>query len=203
MTIDREHVHLLLPFLVNARKTSSSIRFQCPYCQFGNKISSGKCKGYLYEKNNDWNFKCHKCSTGKSLANFLSDHFPEHYLDYVTKRDRAGLTGWGSNCPKLETALKRKDYLPHPPQFGKDGGDSVENASDSSNRSGGGQEVPGSGKTPRITKLPPMRSPQHQAGHQAELNHLMKERQKRLDDLRENYYFLSTKKPQSKAAEIF
>lgn len=187
MTIDREYVYLLLPFLVNARKTSSSIRFQCPYCQFGNKISSGKCKGYLYEKNNDWNFKCHKCSTGKSLANFLSDHFPEHYLDYVTKRDRAGLTGWGSNCPKLETALKRKDCLPHPPQFGKDGGDSVENSSDSSDCSGGGQEVPVCGKAPQITKLPPMRSPQQQAGHQAQLNHLMKQKKKRLDDLRENY----------------
>ena len=180
---------LLISVLHNARKTSSSIRFQCPYCQFGNNISSGKCKGYLYEINGDWNFKCYKCSTGKSLSNFLKEHFPEHYLQYVIERDRAGLTGWGSNCPKLETALKNKGFLSSPPQFGKDGDDSMNNTSDSSDRSGGGQKAPGCDKAPRITKLPPMRSPQQQAGQQAHLNHLIKQRQKRLDDLRENYYF--------------
>lgn len=182
MTIDIEYVHLLLPFLVSARKTPSSIRFQCPYCQVGTKIPAGKCKGYLYEKNNDWNFKCHKCSTGKSLGNFLKDHFPEHYFVYVIKRDRAGLTGWGTNCPTLETALKRKGVLPKPPVFGSSRDGFVEDSNDSSDHSGGGQEMPGCGKAPRITKLPPMRSPQQQAGHQARLNHLIKQRNKRLED---------------------
>ena len=187
MTIDRDYVDLLLPLLVNPRESSGSIRFQCPYCQGGARIPSGKRKGYLYEINNDWNFKCHKCSTGKSLGNFLKDHFSEHYLQYVIERDRAGLTGWGSNCPKLETALKHKGCLSSPPQFGKDRDDSMNDANDSSDRLRGGQKAPGCDKAPRITKLPPMRSPQQQAGQQAHLNHLFKQRQKRLDDLRENY----------------
>lgn len=182
MTIDRDYVDLLLPLLINARESSGSIRFQCPYCQVGARIPSGKCKGYLYEINRDWNFKCHKCSTGKSLGNFLKEHFQEHYLQYVIERDRAGLTGWGSNCPKLETALKSKGCLSSPPQFGKDGDDSMDNTSHSSDRSGGGQKAPGCDKAPRITKLPPMRSPQQQAGQQAHLNHLIKQRQKRLND---------------------
>ena len=187
MNLDKKYVNLLIPILHNARQRSHSIRLQCPYCQSGNKIPPGKCKGYLYEINGDWNFKCHKCSTGKSLGNFLKDHFYEHYLQYVIERDRAGLTGWGSNCQKLETVLKRDGLLPAPPQFGKSGDDSVENSNDSSDRLGGGQKAPGRDKTPRITKLPPMRSPQQQAGQQAHLNHLIKQRQKRLDDLRENY----------------
>jgi len=189
VNLDKKYVDLLIPILHNSRQKSHSIRLQCPYCQSGNKISPGKCKGYLYEINGDWNFKCHKCSTGKSLGNFLKDHFSEHYLQYVIERDRAGLTGWGSNCPKLETTLKDKGFLSSPPQFGKDGDDSLSNSSDSSDRSGGGQKAPGCDKTPRITKLPPMCSPQQQAGQQAHLNHLIKQRQKRLDDLRENYYF--------------
>ena len=182
MTIDREYVDLLLPLLVKARQSSSSIRFQCPYCQSGGKIPSWKCKKHLYEINNNWNFKCHKCSTGKSLGNLLKDHFPEHHLQYVIERDRAGLTGWGSNCPKLETALKHKGCLSSPPQFGKDGDDSVENSNDSSDCSEGGKAVTGCEKAPRITKLPPMRSPHQQAGHQAQPNHLMKQRQKRLNN---------------------
>jgi len=32
---------------------------------------------------------------------------------------------------------------------------------------------------PMVTKLPPMRSPQQQAGHQSRLNHLVKQRQQR------------------------
>ena len=109
----------------------------------------------------------------------------------MIERDRAGLTGWGSNCPKLETALKHKGCLSSPPQFGKDRDDYMNDANDSSDRLRGGQKTPGCDKAPRITKLPPMRSPQQQAGQQAgqqaHLNHLIKQRQKRLDDLRENY----------------
>jgi len=38
-------------------------------------------------------------------------------------------------------------------------------------------QMPSAPTGPKVTKLPPMRSPQQQAGHQSRLNHLVKQRQ--------------------------
>jgi len=167
-------------------RQQNAYKFLCPYCQTGSSDRKGKpyakgnAKGYLYQIGKTWNFKCHKsnCSThtqksgGKSFEKFLADHFPKQHLEYVRRRDELGLTGYQTNCPALETVLKGKGIL------GKKAPDSGSGNHKSGNAS------PGSTKNnvhppvaPKITPLPPVRSPQQQAGYQSRLNYQVKQRQ--------------------------
>jgi hypothetical protein len=168
-------------------RQQKSYKFLCPYCQTGQRTSKGKsyargdAKGYLYQIGNAWNFKCHKsnCPTrtlstgGKSFERFLADHFPHQHFQYVRQRDALGLTGYQSNCPTLGTVLKSKNILGNqPPQFGSRFQGSQAHPPKSIN----GETLPAA---PKVTQLPPMRSPQQQAGHQSRLNQRVKQHQQR------------------------
>jgi len=183
MSLDLDYILFISGSLMNFGQHGAAYRMQCPYCQFQKKQAPSKSKGFFYQKNNDWQFKCHKCGTGKSLANFLKENFPEHYLNYVKDRDRAGSTGRGTNCPTLETVLKDRGIFPSvPPSFHKDQ-ESIQNAPERAPEAPAGRVCPPSGgDAPKITKLPPMRSPQQQAGHQAKINGEMNRRAKRRRD---------------------
>jgi len=159
----------------------SAYRFQCPYCQISGKNSKGKsyapsdAKGYLYSYGNAWNYKCHKCGIHQSFEKFLEERFPILHFEYVRLRDQLGTTGFQTNCPSLETLLKKQGMFSFDPLvFG------------SPRQHQQPQHIPQapvarltpapSPVAPRVTKLPPMRSPQQQAGHQSRLNHLVKQR---------------------------
>jgi hypothetical protein len=168
----------------------SAYRFLCPYCQIGSRTSKGKhyakgdAKGYLYQKGNAWNFKCHKsnCPThthesgGKSFEKFLVDHFPKHHFEYVRRRDELGLTGYQTNCPSVSTILKQQGVLSqnHPVFSSKQQPHTIQQEHPSKSPT-----APTGVSALKVTKLPPIRSPQQQAGHQSGLNHLVKEREKR------------------------
>jgi hypothetical protein len=116
------------------------------------------------------------------LTKFLEDHFPRHFEAYVRQRDALGTTGKHTNCPTLETVLKRQGLLPeNPPDFSWQGTlPPVQKRLDDA--PGVHQHppvMPNSPTAPKIAKLPPMRSPQQQAGHQARINQVMKQRAKR------------------------
>jgi hypothetical protein len=180
MSLDLGYIFLVSGQLVNFEQHGAAYRIQCPYCQFQKKQAPSKSKGFFYQKNNDWQFKCHKCGTGKSLANFLKENFPEHYLDYVKDRDRVGSTGHGTNCPTLETVLKDLGIFPNvPPSFHKDQ-ESIQKAAERAPEAPTSRVCPYSGgDAPKITKLPPMRCPQQQAGHQAKINAEINRREKK------------------------
>ena len=187
LSIEQRFIDQISGNLVYFSRQSNAYRFLCPYCQSSGKDSKGKpyapggAKGFLYQKNNAWNFICHRSdceshtlnSQGKSFEKFLADHFPKQHLDYVKSRDQLGLTGFQTNCPTLETLLKKRGELGNPPGF----------------RPGRIHQqiprplmppaAPSAPATPKVTKLPPMRSPQQQAGCQASLNHQMKQREQR------------------------
>jgi hypothetical protein len=183
MSLDLDYILFVSGWLVNFERHGTAYRMQCLYCQFQKKQTPSKSKGFFYQKNSDWQFKCHKCGTGKSLANFLKENFPEHYLNYVKDRDRAGITGRGTNCPTLETVLKdRGIFASVPPSFHKDP-ESIQNAPERAPEAPGSRVCrPSRGDAPKITKLPPMRSPQQQAGHQAKINGEMNRRAMRRRD---------------------
>lgn len=169
----------------------NAYKFLCPYCQTGLRDRKGKpyakgdAKGYLYQKGNAWNFKCHKsdCPThtqksgGKSFEKFLADHFPKEHLEYIRRRDELGLTGYQANCPSLKTVLKKQGVLPqHSPTFYKH--ESADAEQHPPTRPPVPAVTPSVPAAPKVTKLPPMRSPQQQAGQQSRLNHLVKQRQR-------------------------
>ena len=169
------------------RRQSNAYNFLCPYCQNGTKDKKGKPyapsdgKGYFYKKFRTWNFICHlsgchsrtQKTDGKTFEKFLADHFPKQHLEYVRRRDELGLTGYQTNCPTLGTVLKSKDILGNqPPQFGS-------HPRKPKNSPQKKISTASSPNCPRITTLPPIRSPQQQAGQQSHLNYLMKQREQR------------------------
>lgn len=188
MSIEENLIQNLSHSLIHFSAKDNSYKFQCPYCQCGRKNKKGKAfspskaSGYLYRAKDGWNYKCHRenhCGVGMSFTAFLKEQFPNEYLNYVRLREERGTTGYQTNCPSLSTALKRQSSLPnHPPKFHDP--DRLQKQS---------QTPPGAAvrplqepeqqSVPKVTKLPPMRSPQQQAGHQAKINHLVKEREKR------------------------
>jgi hypothetical protein len=165
----------------------NAYKFLRPYCQTGLRTTKGKhyakgdAKGYLYQRGKAWNFKCHKsnCPThiqkagGKSFEKFLADHFPQQHLEYVRRRDELGLTGYQTNCPKLVTLLKKRGVLGNPPEVQPER--FHQNVQSALTPPAASSASP----APKVTKLPPMRSPQQQAGCQASLNRQMKQREQR------------------------
>jgi len=177
-TIEERFIDYFSPSLLLFQKKSVAYQFQCPYCQTSGKNSKGKpyapsdAKGYLYPYGNTWNYKCHKCGEHQSFTKFLEVQFPLLHFEYVRLRDQLGTTGFQTNCPSLETLLKKGGVLSgRPPEF------RPERFHQHLQRPATPPAAPDAPAAPKVTQLPPMRSPQQQAGHQSRLNHLMKQRQ--------------------------
>jgi hypothetical protein len=180
------HINGLLPFF---SKQLNAYRLQCPYCQLGSKdhkgrpMTASRCKGFFYSNGNALNYKCHRCGIGRQFHNFLEDHFPLTFFDYVAEREGLGLTGKGTNAPSLCNAAERV--------AGRVTGASAEATEEMENVK---QETAGRGDVdagetnqnsqisaasqPLITKLPRM-TPQQQAGCSARLAHKVKQAQQR------------------------
>jgi hypothetical protein len=179
-TIEEGFIDYFSPSLLLFQKKSVAYQFQCPYCQTSGKNSKGKpyapsdAKGYLYPYGNTWNYKCHKCGEHQSFVKFLEAQFPLLHFEYVRQRDQLGTTGYQTNCPSLETLLKKRGMLSvQPPEF------HPERFHQHVHRPAVPPAAPTAPAVPKVTKLPPMRSPQQQAGHQSRLNHLVKQRQQK------------------------
>lgn len=191
MTIEESIIQGISCWLGFFTKTQSGYKFQCPYCQHGSKdhkgrqMTVGRVKGSLYQVSGGtaWNYRCFRCETRVSLTKFLEDHFPRHFEAYVRQRDALGTTGKHTNCPTLETVLKRQGVLPEKPlDFSWQVVTLPPVRKHLQDAPGVHQHppvMPNSPAAPRITKLPPMRNPQQQSGHQAEINRVMKQREKR------------------------
>jgi len=183
-TIEESFIEYFSPSLLLFQKKSVAYQFQCPYCQTSGKNSKGKpyapsdAKGYLYPYGNTWNYKCHKCGEHQSFTKFLEAQFPLLYFEYVRLRDQLGTTGYQTNCPSLETLLKKRGMLSgQPPDFHAD---RKKNDPHHLQRPATAASSANDASTaPKVTKLPPVRSRQQQAGYQSRLNHQVKQHQQR------------------------
>jgi len=184
MSIEKSIIDAISFSLPHFTKTQKGWKFQCPYCQHGLKdhkgrhYGPGRVKGYLVSKDNSIKFRCFLCNEHKEFASFLRDHFPKEFLEYVRQREALGLTGYQTNCPSLSTVLKQQGVLPqHPPAFNNlQTEDPKQHPPARPSVAAAASSVPAP-TGPKVTKLPPMRSPQQQAGHQSRLNHQVKQRQ--------------------------
>ena len=161
-------------------------QFCCPYCQSsgidkkGKKISPSGAKGYFYPEKGATNFKCHTCGTGEQFHNFLRDHFPNEFIAYVKEREVRGTTGKGHNCPTLANALESiGGAIFKKPVFRKEETNQEPNTANEEKEASLPQPDQGCGNPPKVQKLPPMRSPQQQAGCQAHINRLIKQKHER------------------------
>jgi len=180
------HISGLLPFF---SKQLNAYRLQCPYCQLGSKdhkgrpMTASRCKGFFYSNGNALNYKCHRCGIGKQFHNFLEDHFPSTFLEYVAEREGLGLTGKGTNAPSLSNAAERVAGRATGPSADANG--VMENEKQETTGRGDGDAAEGNQNPqvsaptqPLITKLPRL-TPQQQAGCSARLAHRVKQSQQR------------------------
>ena len=189
-TIEERFIDYFSPSLPLFQKKSVAYQFQCPYCQTSGTNSKGKpyapsdAKGYLYPYGNTWNYKCHKCGEHQSFTKFLEAQFPLLHFEYVRQRDQLGTTGFQTNCPSLETLLKKRGMLSsQPPQFHADCKTNQHQRpvlpaampAPAAPESADPSCPPGF----KLTIEAPMRSRQQQAGVQSHHNYLVKQRQKR------------------------
>jgi len=180
------HISGLLPFF---SKQLNAYRLQCPYCQLGSKdhkgrqMTASRCKGIFYSNGHALNYKCHRCGVGKQFHNFLEDHFPSTFLEYVAEREGLGLTGKGTNAPSLSNAAERVAGRATGPSADANG--VMENEKQETTGRGDGDAAEGNqnpqvsaAPQPLITKLPRL-TPQQQAGCSARLAHKVKQHQQR------------------------
>jgi hypothetical protein len=67
------------------KKTDYLFNFRCPHCG-DSKKSKTKARAYFYRVKNDMFFKCHNCSEGSNLANFIKFIDPKMYDEYILER---------------------------------------------------------------------------------------------------------------------
>ena len=84
--IDAKYLNLLSSQLGQfKRKTDTVWNFRCPYC--GDSQSSKiKARGYVFQKEGNYIFKCHNCGQGASLNNLIKHVNPELHREYVGER---------------------------------------------------------------------------------------------------------------------
>ena len=103
--IDLKFINEISARLAQFKKKSDYLyNFRCPYCGDSQK-SKTKARAYLYRVKNDMFFKCHNCSEGHSLSNFLKYLDPKKYEEYLLERYKGSAPSTAK--PKFD------DFKPH------------------------------------------------------------------------------------------
>jgi len=84
--IDAKYLNLLSSQLAQFKRKSNNLwNFRCPYCGDSQR-NKNKARGYVFEKENSYIFKCHNCGQGASLNNLIKHVNPDMHKDYVAER---------------------------------------------------------------------------------------------------------------------
>jgi hypothetical protein len=186
-TLEENLIDYISPSLLLYSRRVNAHKFLCPHCQSTGRDEKGKhiapsgASGYFYQKNNAWNFECkrlNKCGKSHSFEKFLEVFYPLLHFEYVRLRDQLGTTGFQTNCASLETLLKKQGMLSFDPLVF--GASRQHQQPQHIPQAPVARQTPAPAPTaPNVTKLPPMRSPQQQAGHQSRLNQRVKQHHQR------------------------
>ena len=96
--IDIKYLNLLSNQLERfARKREDLYNFRCPICGDSQK-KKHKARGYVYRKDNDLFFKCHNCSSGMSMSNFIKEINPTLHQQYVMERYTSGASKYANTA---------------------------------------------------------------------------------------------------------
>ena len=110
--LDSKYINLAGASLQKYKKVKNGLwTFRCPYCG-DSKKNKNKTRGYLFQVKGDHVFKCHNCGITRSFSNFLKDHAPHVYDEYVMERYKEGTIG--KNVPKPDLT-----QFVHTPKFEK------------------------------------------------------------------------------------
>jgi hypothetical protein len=102
--IDRKYIQLLSPKLNRfSRKNDDLFNFRCPICGDSQK-NKYKARGYVFRKKNDLFYRCHNCSVGMTISNFIKYVDVNLHKEYIMERYKAGDSGHSNyEKPKVLT----------------------------------------------------------------------------------------------------
>tara|TARA_Y100001936_G_scaffold253911_1_gene322245 strand:+ start:1977 stop:2972 length:996 start_codon:yes stop_codon:yes gene_type:complete len=67
------------------QKTTNLWNFRCPICGDSQK-NKNKARGFIYEKQNKYFYRCHNCEFGTTFNNFLEKINPTLHREYITEK---------------------------------------------------------------------------------------------------------------------
>jgi len=114
--IDTKYANMLNTYLRNFKQKKDYLwNFSCPIC--GDSSSNKtKARGYIYRKKHDLFVKCHNCSYGANIGNFIKEVSAPLYDEYTLERYKTGTNKHNSHKKpdnfdmfKQETTLVLKD----------------------------------------------------------------------------------------------
>jgi len=99
--VDLKYISLVSPHLRNFKQKNRTLfNFSCPVCGDSERKKS-KARGFFYQHGNTMIYKCHNCSAGMGVANFLKSCFPTYYDEYIFERYKSGVE---NSQPKISVA---------------------------------------------------------------------------------------------------
>jgi hypothetical protein len=92
LDIDTKYIRLVSSRLRNFKQKDTYLfNFSCPYCGDSQKNKS-KARGYTFQKGNDLIYKCHNCSIGSNIGNFLKQVDATLHKEYTLEKYKSGET---------------------------------------------------------------------------------------------------------------
>src|SRR3974390_2480887 len=80
--VDLKYINILsVRFQKFKQKSPTLFVFRCPICGDSKKFKN-KTRGYLFEKNNHFFFKCHNCNASHSLEGLIKELDHNLYEEY-------------------------------------------------------------------------------------------------------------------------
>jgi transcription elongation factor Elf1 len=81
--IDVKYLNILSGQLGQFKKKNDNLwNFRCPYCGDSHRDKT-KARGYVFQREGKYIYKCHNCGTGASLSNLIKHVNPHLYKEYV------------------------------------------------------------------------------------------------------------------------
>lgn len=89
--IDLKYIALVGPNLRNfKRKKNNLFNCSCPICGDSEKKRT-KARGFFYQKGQSMYYKCHNCSAGMGIGNFLKQLFSSYYDEFLLEKYKSGV----------------------------------------------------------------------------------------------------------------
>ena len=86
--IDVKYINLCSSSLEKFKQKNNNLwQFRCPICGDSQK-NTNKARGFIYEKQNKYFYRCHNCEFGTSFGRFLEKVNPNMHKEYVTEQFR-------------------------------------------------------------------------------------------------------------------
>ena len=106
--IDTKYLNLLSSQLEQFKRKNDTLwNFRCPYCG-DSQSNKNKARGYVFQVEGNWIFKCHNCGHGASLPNLIKHINPQLHKEFVFEKFAGNKPKENSAKTKTELKFKKK-----------------------------------------------------------------------------------------------